>query len=50
MRLPGIGETLANRIIEKRPYARLTDLLEVEAIGPATYRKLKPLLRLEAGR
>jgi len=29
MRLPGIGETLANRIIEKRPYARLTDLLEV---------------------
>ena len=48
MRLPGIGETLANRIIEKRPYARLTDLLEVEGIGPATYRKLKPLLRLEA--
>ncbi len=50
MRLPGIGETLANRIIEKRPYARLTDLLEVEGIGPATYRKLKPLLRLEGGR
>jgi competence protein ComEA len=50
MRLPGIGETLANRIIEKRPYARLTDLLEVEGIGPATYRRLKPLLRLEAGR
>jgi competence protein ComEA len=49
MRLPGIGETLANRIIEKRPYARLTDLLEVEGIGPATYRKLKPLLRLEVG-
>ena len=42
MRLPGIGETLANRIIEKRPYARLTDLLEVEGIGPATYRRLKP--------
>jgi len=50
MRLPGIGETLANRIIEKRPYARLTDLLEVEGIGPATYRRLKPLLRLEAGK
>jgi len=49
-RLPGIGETLANRIIEKRPYARLTDLLEVEGIGPATYRKLKPLLRLEPGK
>lgn len=47
LRLPGIGETLANRIIEKRPYARLTDLLEVEGIGPATYRRLKPLVRLE---
>ena len=48
MRLPSIGETLANRIIEKRPYARLTDLLEVEGIGPATYRRLKPLLRIGA--
>ena len=48
MRLPGIGETLANRIIEKRPYARLTDLLEVEGIGPATYRRLKPMLRIGA--
>lgn len=50
LRLPGIGETLANRIIEKRPYARLTDLLEVEGIGPATYRRLKPMLRLEAAK
>jgi len=49
MRLPRIGETLANRIIEKRPYARLTDLLEVDGIGPATYRRLKPMLRLGAG-
>jgi competence protein ComEA len=47
MRLPGIGEALADRIIEKRPYARLTDLLEVEGIGPATYRRLKPLLAFE---
>ena len=43
-----IGEALADRIIEKRPYARLTDLLEVDGIGPATYRRLKPLLRLDA--
>ena len=50
VRLPGIGETLANRIIEKRPYARLTDLLEVEGSGPATYRRLKPMLRLEAAK
>ena len=47
MRLPGIGEALADRIIERRPYLRLTDLLEVDGIGPATYRRLKPLLTLE---
>ena len=49
MRLPGIGEALANRIIEHRPYTRLTDLLEVDGIGPATFRRLKPLLRVEPG-
>lgn len=46
MRLPRVGEALANRIIEGRPYRRLTDLLEVDGIGPATYRDLKPFLRL----
>ena len=46
MRLPGIGEILADRMIEQRPYARLTDLLEVDGIGPATYRRLKPMLRI----
>jgi competence protein ComEA len=49
MRLPGIGETLADRIIERRPYRRLTDLLEVDGIGPTAYRKLKPLLKLDSG-
>lgn len=48
MRLPRVGEALANRIIERRPYTRLTDLLEVDGIGPATYRELKPFLRLGA--
>lgn len=47
MRLPHVGETLANRIIERRPYRRLTDLLEVDGIGPSTYRALKPMLRIE---
>lgn len=47
MRLPRVGETLANRIIERRPYRRLTDLLEVDGIGPSTYRELKPMLRLD---
>jgi competence protein ComEA len=48
MRLPGIGEALANRIIGGRPYRRVTDILEVPGIGPATYRSLKPHLRLDA--
>lgn len=48
MRLPGVGETLANRIIEGRPYRRLIDLLEIEGIGPAKFRSLKPLLRIDA--
>ena len=47
MRLPQVGETLANRIIERRPYKKLTDLLEVDGIGPSTYRALKPMLRVE---
>jgi competence protein ComEA len=47
MRLPRVGEALANRIIEGRPYRRLTDLLEVDGIGPSTYRNLKPMLRIE---
>ena len=47
MRLPGVGETLANRIIEHRPYQRVVDLLEVEGIGPARFRELKAMLRIE---
>ncbi len=47
MRLPGIGETMADRIIENRPYRRLTDLLEVHGIGPSTYRRIKSHLALE---
>jgi len=46
MRPPGIGATLAHRIIENRPSAHLTDLLEADGIGPATYRRLEPMLRI----
>ena len=48
MRLPGVGETLANRIIEHRPYKRVVDLLEVDGVGPTKFRELKGMLRIEA--
>lgn len=47
MQLPGIGEQLANRIIESRstgPYHQPDDLLRINGIGTATLRKLQPFL------
>lgn len=44
-RLPGIGPTLARRIVAGRPYARLADLLHVSGIGPKTLTALEDLVR-----
>lgn len=44
MRLPGIGETLANRIIEGRPYEDVDDLTRVNGIGEATLGQLRQFL------
>lgn len=38
--LPGIGATLAEKIIENRPYASPWDLMNVEGIGENTVRGL----------
>ena len=46
MKLPGIGEMMANRLIENRPYGKSDDLLKVPGIGPATLKKLLPHLDL----
>ncbi len=39
--LPAVGPTLARRIIEGRPYARLEDLRRVRGIGERTFARLR---------
>ncbi len=43
--LPGIGPTLARRIVEGRPYRQVEDLLRVKGIGPATLERLRPYVQ-----
>jgi len=46
--LPGIGEVLAQRIVDYRsqngPFRRIEDLLKVEGIGEATFEKIKDFI------
>ncbi len=48
--LPGIGEVLAARIVEHRnangPFVRLDQLMAIRGIGPITYERIRPLVRL----
>ncbi|WP_145279804.1 ComEA family DNA-binding protein [Tautonia plasticadhaerens] len=44
--LPGIGPTLAARIIERRPYRSVEELVEVKGIGLKTLERLRPLVRV----
>ncbi len=41
MSIPGVGEKMANRIIEGRPYATIEELDNVDGIGPKTIAELK---------
>ena len=49
MQLPGIGPTLAKRIVESRlaagPFADHDDLRRVRGIGPKTMEQIRPYLR-----
>ena len=47
MKLPGVGEATANRIIEARPFKTPKDLLKVEGIGPKTWARLAPFLEIQ---
>ena len=44
LKLPGVGEATANRIIEGRPFQNANDLSRVPGIGPKTLEKLRPHL------
>jgi DNA uptake protein ComE-like DNA-binding protein len=46
--LPGIRAKLAERIMAHRPYQKFDDLDNVPGIGPATLKRLKPLIRIES--
>ena len=43
-RLPGIGEVIANRIIENRPYRRVDALLDVPGVGKKTLSEIRQYL------
>ena len=45
--LPGIGPTIAERIIAGRPYEAVDDLLAVKGIGPARLAALRPRARVQ---
>jgi competence ComEA-like helix-hairpin-helix protein len=50
MQLPGIGPTLAGRIInerEKAPFAHVEDLLRVPGIGAKTLARIRPHIRVD---
>lgn len=48
IRLPGVGPTLAERIIAARPFTGLEDLQRVPGLGAATLERIGPHLTFEA--
>ena len=54
MQLPGVGPTLAHRIVQSReavgPFADNDDLRRVRGIGPKTLDQIRPYLRPTPGR
>lgn len=52
VKIPGIGEALAQRIVEFRtkngPFERVDDLLKVRGIGEKSLEKLRPYVRAGA--
>lgn len=45
--LPGIGPTMAKRIMQARPINNFNDLDAVKGIGPSTLKKLHPMIKFD---
>ena len=45
--LPGIGTTLAQRIIEARPFTSINQLTQIQGIGQGTLNNVRPYVTLE---
>jgi competence protein ComEA len=45
IKLPGVGEEIANRIMGRQNYKNAEDLLEVEGIGPKKLNAMRPFLK-----
>lgn len=46
-RLPGIGAVTTEKIIEKRPYASIDELLNKKIVGKSVFEKIKDLITVE---
>lgn len=44
--LPGVGEVIAGRIVEARPFQKVEDLLKVSGIGPKSFQEIRDLVEL----
>lgn len=47
--LPGVGRTIARRIVSRRPYRDVNDLLQVKGIGTKSLERLRPLVTVGSG-
>jgi hypothetical protein len=49
MTLPGVGESMAERILAARPFVDSEDMLRINGLGPTTLARMEPFLTFNAG-